>query len=57
MCVKYTHKYVFIFLLIYKIVYSDDLHVMSTIELHGLYYYILGVKRTLAQIEFEKSKQ
>lgn len=29
---------------------------MDTIELHGLYYYILGVKRKLAHVEFEKSE-
>lgn len=52
---KYTHLSIFIFLLVYKIVYFDDLHFMNTIELHGSHYYILGMKRKLAHIEFEKS--
>lgn len=55
MHMKHTHLYIFIFLLIYKIVYFDDLHFMNAIELHGSYYYILRMKIKLAHIEFEKS--
>ena len=55
MRMKYTHLSIFIFLLIYEIVYFDDLHFMNIIELHGSHYYILGMKRKLAHIEFEES--